>query len=667
MALIERLLIANRGEIACRVIRTARAMGIHTIAVYSEADRDAPHRALADEAVHIGPGPVTESYLDADKLLKVARDTRAHAVHPGYGFLSENADFARACGKAGIIFVGPSPEAIAAMGNKAAAKRMMLEADVPCIPGYEGEDQDIDVLEAEGKKVGFPLMVKASAGGGGRGMRLVQKPSGLRRAIELARSEAENAFGSGELILEKAVIEPRHVEVQVMADNHGNVIHLGERDCSVQRRHQKVLEESPCPVMTPELRERMGEAAVAAARRIDYRGAGTVEFLMDAYHNFYFLEMNTRLQVEHPVTELVTGLDLVAMQIQVARDEALTLGQSDVELQGHAIEARVYAENPANDFAPSTGLISRWQAPYGPGIRVDDGVVSGQQVSPFYDSMLAKVIGYGHTRDEALHNLATALQETVLFGPESNLEFLLACVIEPVFAAGKATTAFIGQTFGDEGFTGRKVTDEHAALAVGLRYLSDQRYASGRSLGVSHALLGWSNSRDLRSTYQLMETRSSQEFHASVASNDARHLDIHIGGTSFTLTCDEFTDGSARIRVGSDRFDVRYQVLPDRSLFLMFDGVTLRFTDLLATFGSDAAAGEGTVLCPMHGVVVDVFVSEGDAVEMGDKLAVLEAMKMQHEITAPAAGTIVKVAARKGEQLAADEVLIEIEPVKAEA
>ncbi|MFK8030661.1 MAG: acetyl-CoA carboxylase biotin carboxylase subunit [Gammaproteobacteria bacterium] len=662
MALIERILIANRGEIACRVIRTARAMGIHTIAVYSEADHDAPHRTLADEAVCIGPGPVGESYLDGAKLLAVAQDTHAHAVHPGYGFLSENADFASACAEAGIIFIGPSPEAINSMGNKAASKRIMIDAGVPCIPGYEGEDQDREVLVAEGNKIGFPLMVKASAGGGGRGMRLVHQAADLLNGIELASSEALSAFGNGELILEKAVIEPRHVEVQVMADNHGNVVHLGERDCSVQRRHQKVLEESPCPVMTPELRRRMGEAAVAAARRIDYRGAGTVEFLLDADFNFFFLEMNTRLQVEHPVTELVTGLDLVSLQIQVARDEVLTIKQSDIDLKGHAIEARVYAENPANDFSPATGLITRWQPAEGPGIRIDDGVVTGQLVSPFYDSMLAKVIGYGQTRDEALKNLSTALRDTVLFGPESNMEFVLTCANAPEFAAGRATTAFIADTFGEEGYTGRAVSDELVAMAVALRYLDDQRRAQSQSLGVCPATLGWSSNRGLTATYKLMESQSDVELNATVASRDPRHLTVSVGESTFAVVCDHYDATSAQLRVGSERFHTRYQVLGDRTLYVTFDGVTLKFSDLLASFGTETAAGEGTVLCPMHGVVVDMFVKSGDRVEQGDRLAVLEAMKMQHEIKAPTSGKIIGVAARKGQQIAAEELLIEIEP-----
>ncbi len=351
------------------------------------------------------------------------------------------------------------------------------------------------------------------------------------------------------------------------------------------------------------------------------------------------------------------------MQIQVARNETLNVTQSDIELHGHAIEARVYAENPANDFAPSTGLISRWQPPHGAGIRVDDGVVSGQQISPFYDSMLAKVIGYGQTRDEALQHLATALRDTVLFGPESNTEFLLACVNATEFAAGRATTAFIGQTFGDAGFTGRQVTSEHAALAVGIRFLDDQRRARKSSLGVSPTMLGWSNNRGLASTYRLAEAQSDTEFAATVASRDAQHMTIVVNDQSYQITCDRFDDEVAHISVGGERFDARYMVLPG-SMFVMFDGVTLQFHDKLASFGSEAAAGEGSVMCPMHGVVIDVFVKAGDTVAQGDRLAVLEAMKMQHEITAPTAGTISVVAARNGQQIAADELLVEIEPAQ---
>ena len=368
------ILIANRGEIACRIIRTAKAMGFRTIAVYSDADSHTPHVKIADQAVNIGPAPVGESYLVVDKILAAAKETNAGAIHPGYGFLSENADFAKACKKHGLVFIGPEPDAIDLMGDKAKAKRRMIKAGVPCIPGYQGKKQDDMTLIAESKKIGFPIMVKAAAGGGGRGMRFVDNPKQLLNAIKDARSEAANAFGSDVLILEKAIQQPRHVEIQIFADKYGNTIHLGERDCSVQRRHQKVLEEAPCPIMTPVLREKMGAAAVKAAKDIGYVGAGTVEFMLETSGQFYFLEMNTRLQVEHPVTEMITGLDLVALQIRVARGETIDLAQDDIKLTGHAIEARLYAEDPAQDFLPATGLINLWEPASTDGIRIDSGI-----------------------------------------------------------------------------------------------------------------------------------------------------------------------------------------------------------------------------------------------------------------------------------------------------
>ncbi|MEM7459839.1 MAG: acetyl-CoA carboxylase biotin carboxylase subunit, partial [Pseudomonadota bacterium] len=452
MTEISKILIANRGEIACRVMRTAKALGIKTVAVYSDADAGAPHTQLADEAVHIGASPVGESYLVIDKIIAAAQATNAYAVHPGYGFLSENAAFAKACAEHDLIFIGPPELAIEVMGDKARSKRAMLEAGVPCIPGYQDEDQSDATLIAAAKTIGLPVMVKAAAGGGGRGMRLVHKAKGIENAIKLARSEAENAFGSGVLIIEKAVRKPRHVEIQIFADAHGNVLHLGERDCSVQRRHQKVIEEAPCPVMTPELRAEMGAAAVTAARAVDYRGAGTVEFLLDADGAFYFLEMNTRLQVEHPVTEEVTGLDLVALQIAVAEGRALPLTQDDVQLTGHAIEVRLYTEDPENDFMPSTGRVLHWAPPEGEGIRVDDGIETRSDVSPFYDAMVAKIIAKGDTRPEALRRLRAALESTALFGPATNRDFLIDALSQPEFAEGAATTAFIAETYGDEGF-----------------------------------------------------------------------------------------------------------------------------------------------------------------------------------------------------------------------
>ena len=405
-----KILIANRGEIACRVMRTARDLGYRTVAVYSDADADALHVREADEAVRIGPPPVSESYLDARAIIEAAKRVGADAVHPGYGFLSENDGFASACQDAGLVFIGPTPDAIRAMGNKAAAKRLMIEAGVPCVPGYQGADQSDATLAAEAQRIGCPIMVKAAAGGGGRGMRLVTRLEDFADAVSTARSEAQNAFGSGELILEKAVVDARHVEVQVFGDAHGHVIHLGERDCSAQRRHQKVIEEAPSPAVSPALREKMGAAAVAAAKAISYRGAGTVEFLLGADGEFYFLEMNTRLQVEHPVTEEITGLDLVEWQLRVAAGEPLPLKQEDVRLDGHAIEVRLYAESPEKNFLPQSGTVFEWRPAEGKGVRVDHGIRSGQEISPFYDPMIAKVIAHGRTREEARRRLVRALR-----------------------------------------------------------------------------------------------------------------------------------------------------------------------------------------------------------------------------------------------------------------
>jgi len=443
-----KILVANRGEIAWRVMRTAKAMGYRTVAVYSDADKDAPHVAFADEAVRIGPPPVGESYLSIERILEAAKASGADALHPGYGFLSENEAFAAACGKAGLTFIGPPPAAIAAMGNKAAAKRRMIEAGVPCVPGYQGADQNDDHLATAARKIGLPVMVKAAAGGGGRGMRLVERDGDLLEAIRTARAEAESAFGSGELILEKAVVDARHVEIQVFADNHGNVIHLGERDCSVQRRHQKVIEEAPSPAVDAGLRSRMGAAAVAAAEAIGYRGAGTVEFLLGGDGAFYFLEMNTRLQVEHPVTEAITGLDLVDWQLRVARGERLPLTQEQVTLAGHAIEVRLYAEDPAANFTPQTGQIDVWSPAEETGLRIDHGILTGAQITPFYDPLLAKVIAYGEDREESRRRLIRGLVNSSALGIATNKEFLIQILEEQEFIDGEATTAFIARHFG---------------------------------------------------------------------------------------------------------------------------------------------------------------------------------------------------------------------------
>ncbi len=653
------ILVANRGEIACRVIRTAKAQGYRTVAVYSEADAGAPHVQMADEATCIGPGPVNESYLVPDNILRAARDSGAGAIHPGYGFLSENAAFARACEDAGLVFIGPGPEAIQLMGNKAEAKRRMIAAGVPCVPGYEGEDQSDAVLLAEGAKIGTPLMVKAAAGGGGRGMRLVHDLRELANAIKLARAEAESAFACGELILERAIIRPRHVEVQVFADSQGNTIHLGERDCSVQRRHQKVVEEAPCPVMTDFLRARMGDAAVAAAASIHYRGAGTVEFLLDESGQFYFLEMNTRLQVEHPVTELITGLDLVALQIQVAQGEPLGLAQEDITLSGHAIEVRLYTEDPAQDFLPTSGPVDLWSPPSGPGIRVDSGIASGQQISPFYDPMVAKIIASGPSRDIARLRLIDALQATVLFGPCHNRDFLVACLQNATFAAGHATTAFIAEEFGEGGFASAvpRFADSAAAAVIELALEHQALYLS--SVLVAPELRDWSSAGALisRKKYQHGDTVHD----LAVMSLGGRRYQVFDAGEDCLVELLSIDASTAHLGIDKLQHVARFQAPHPGTLYVSIEGRAARYCDLIRLDGAlECGAGGGRITAPMHGLLLEVRVAPGDVVEAGQTLAVLEAMKMHYEIVAPTAGTVQEVMAEAGNQVAADAVLIEI-------
>ncbi|WP_289623550.1 acetyl-CoA carboxylase biotin carboxylase subunit, partial [Paracidovorax avenae] len=443
MTPFSKVLVANRGEIALRVMRSARALGYRTVAVYSTADARSAHVRAADQAVYIGGPLPAQSYLRIPALIEAARASGADAVHPGYGFLAENADFAEACRTAGLVFVGPSPEAIRAMGDKAGAKRLMMDAGVPCIPGYQGSDQDGGRLADEAARIGYPVMIKATAGGGGRGMRLVRSAAEFPDLLRSARSEAKNAFGDDTVILERAIVEPRHVEIQVFADRHGQAVHLGERDCSVQRRHQKVIEEAPSPAVTPELRARMGATAVQAARAIGYEGAGTLEFLLDREGHYYFMEMNTRLQVEHPVTEAITGLDLVEWQLRVAAGEPLPLAQEAIGFSGHAIEVRLCAEDVPAGFMPQSGLLRRWQVPEG--LRVEHGLHSGAEIPPYYDSMVAKLIAHGRTREEARRRLLQGVQDTVALGVRTNQSFLARCLAHPVFAEGGATTAFIAQ------------------------------------------------------------------------------------------------------------------------------------------------------------------------------------------------------------------------------
>ena len=657
------ILIANRGEIACRVIKTAKQLGYRTIAVYSDADAGAPHVQLADDAVRIGPGPVGESYLLAENILAAATTSGAESIHPGYGFLSENSAFAEAVESAGLVFIGPTREAIDVMGNKAESKRRMIEAGVPCVPGYEGHDQTDEALLAEGNKIALPLMVKAAAGGGGRGMRLVQDYAELANAIKLARAEAESAFGSGELILEKAIIQPRHVEIQVFADTLGNTVHLGERDCSVQRRHQKVIEEAPCPIMTPELREQMGQSAIDAAKSVNYRGAGTVEFLLDASGAFYFLEMNTRLQVEHPVTELITGLDLVALQISVAQGEALSITQDDVHLEGHAIEVRLYTEDPSLDFLPASGPVDLWQPADGVGIRIDAGIVSGQDISPFYDPMVAKVIGYGPDRESARLRLIGALKETVLFGTPNNKRFLIQCLEKQCFIDGTATTAFIAEEFSDEDLQVAPPSFADSAVAAVIELAMEHKKLFDRSVLVSASLKNWASASAIISRKQYQFADLTRDLGITPEGLEAYRV-FDVGGveTDVEITVLAMDKHKASLRVDGTILAVTSMSSVKGQLHCSIEGRDALFKDMIILDGmSDVNVGGGRVTAPMHGLLLEVLVEPGDPVVKGQTLAVLEAMKMHYEIQAEIDGTVAEVSAVAGKQVAVDDVLIEID------
>ena len=670
MSSIRKILIANRGEIAVRVMQTARRLGISTVAVYSDADVEAPHVTLADEAILIGPGPVGESYLVIDNILDAARQTNADAIHPGYGFLSENADFADAVQNAGLIFIGPDAEAISLMGNKAAAKRRMIEAGVPCVPGYEDADQSDERLIQAAKEIKFPIMVKAAAGGGGRGMRLVQDMDEFKSALVTARSEAANAFGSKELILEKAIIYPRHVEIQVFADRYGHVVHLGERDCSVQRRHQKVIEESPCPVMTPELRADMGAAAVEAARNINYVGAGTVEFLLDQSGAYYFLEMNTRLQVEHPVTEMVTGLDLVELQIKVAQGDKLDLQQEDVSLDGHAIEVRLYAEDPNNDFMPATGKIAAWRPAVMENVRFDDGVVEGQNISPFYDPMVAKVIAYGDDRETARKRLVEALRQTALLGPATNRDFLVTCLEKETFIKGEATTAFIGEIFGETGYTAVPPSPEMVALQGVLHFIHDREQALSRAISVPDALKNFSTSGSLQTPYRLFIGDEVFDLTVSSAKVGSYRVDIAVeeGADKVLIETHDFEQVSPDVSIS---FNVNNQIIKSLAVIdsnVLYHALQSAHTAIFLSSinqlvvtddGADGSAG-GLVTAPLHGRVIDVFVKVGDKVAVGQKLAIVEAMKMQHEIFSEVKGDVVDVRIVSDQQVSVNDLMIEI-------
>ncbi len=644
----KKILIANRGEIALRVMRTARRMGYGVVAVYSTADRDARHVREADEAVHIGDNLPAQSYLRIDAIIEAARRSGADAVHPGYGFLAENEDFAAACRAAGLVFVGPSAESIRAMGDKAGAKAIMMKAGVPCVPGFQG-DQNEDVLAAEAGRIGFPVMIKATAGGGGRGMRLVPDAASFPDMLKRAQSEAQGAFGDPTVILERAIVEPRHIEIQVFGDRHGNAIHLGERDCSVQRRHQKVIEEAPSPAVSPELRARMGEVAVKAVKAIGYEGAGTLEFLLDSSGAFYFMEMNTRLQVEHPVTEAIAGLDLVELQLRIAAGEPLAIVQDDVKLVGHAIEVRLCAEDAGHDFMPQSGRMLRWEMPGN--VRAEHALESGADIPPFYDSMIAKLVAYGATRDEARLKLAHALDRTLAFGVTTNQAFLAACLRNPTFAAGGATTAFIAQ----QGEALRAQTAgglDPSSLAALVLYITGRgafEWRAGRALTPSFPL-----PMRIERDHKLHEIEIGRQRDGS--------YEIVEGAERRSVSVD---------RVGASEIAFRYEGLNSAATFLrdgdrlymLYNGATVAAHDLTLARPepADTAGGDGKLRAAMNGRVVAVFVQPGEQVSRGQPLVTLEAMKMEHVHAAPVAGVVSAVHVSEGEQAVMGRIVVEIE------
>jgi geranyl-CoA carboxylase alpha subunit len=644
MTKLHKILIANRGEIAVRVIRTARELGYRTVAVYSNADVNALHVQEADEAVHIGASAVGESYLVADKIINAAKQTASDAIHPGYGFLSENAAFAKQCEANKIIFIGPGSDAIELMGSKRLSKIAMIEAGVPCIHGYQGADQDDAVLVEQAQKIGFPIMVKASAGGGGRGMRLVFAAKELLAQIKTARSEAENAFGSGELILERAVIEPRHIEIQVFADSHGNVVYLGERDCSIQRRHQKVVEEAPSPFVDENLRQRMGKAAVDAAKSCNYRGAGTVEFLVDSNKDFYFLEMNTRLQVEHPVTELITGLDLVEWQLLVAAGELLPLSQDQITLTGHAVEVRLYAEDPRDNFMPQTGTVLQWHTPTRDGVRVDTGIKTGQVISPHYDPMIAKVITFGKTRDIAIRKLASAIQDSNIIGVNTNKLFLQNILRHPVFIAGEATTAFIEQHFtADISIDVAIPRIETIALAAMIYY------QQGKQIGNN-----WRSSSANGCSLILDYNETS---HAVTLAESDNNFTVSVNDQSTSFTLAAITESACTIVSNNLRRRCTF-AKQDTAVYLDDGNGHFIFTDVTHMPAAAGGSGSGQVKASMDGAIVDVLVKAGDVVAVGQTLVVLEAMKMEHQLKAGISGVVEAVNAAVGQQVKSKQMLV---------
>ena len=663
--MFKKILIANRGEIACRVAATARRLGIQTVAVHSDVDASARHVALCDEAVAIGPAPAKESYLQAARIIEAAHATGAQAIHPGYGFLSENADFADACAKVGLVFIGPPASAIRAMGSKSAAKTLMEKAGVPLVPGYHGENQEPEFLQQQADKIGYPVLLKASAGGGGKGMRIVEASADFKAALASCQREAISSFGDDRVLVEKYLSRPRHIEIQVFADSHGQCVYLFERDCSVQRRHQKVLEEAPAPGMTAERRRAMGEAAVAAAQAVGYVGAGTVEFIANQDGSFYFMEMNTRLQVEHPVTEMITGTDLVEWQLRVAFGEALPLTQDQLSIHGHAIEARIYAENPENGFLPSIGTLTHMYAPEaahfetGAAVRIDAGVREGDAISPYYDPMIAKLIVWGKDREQALSRMAQALAEFQVVGLATNIAFLGRLIASEPFATADLDTGLIERNQ-DVLFPPVQLPPAAVLALAAAALLQSERASATQDPWAQPS--GWRMHSQLTRTLHFSNEAGSVDvglvyqtngWQFGVANEAALMHDVRQDGVAFSL------------RFGGKA--VLGSVVRERELFHVFHGGQhwpLSWRDPIAHAG-EAEVDGGRLTAPMPGKIVALLVAAGAQVEQGTPLLIMEAMKMEHTINAPAKGTVGELLYAVGDQVAEGAQLLSFQSAEA--
>ena len=644
MTMFNKILIANRGEIACRIIKTAKKLGVKTVAVYSEADAAARHVAMADEAVEIGPAPAKESYLIIENIISAALTTGAEAIHPGYGFLSENAEFAKACEKENIVFIGPPVTAIEAMGSKSAAKTIMEKAKVPLVPGYHGDKQSEDLLRKEADKIGFPILIKASAGGGGKGMRIVQTAEEFDDGLQAAKREAMSSFNDDHVLIEKYLARPRHVEIQVFFDTHGNAVHLFERDCSIQRRHQKVIEEAPAPGMHDKRRDAMGDAAIAAAQAINYVGAGTVEFIVDEDGTFYFMEMNTRLQVEHPVTELISGQDLVEWQLRVAKGETLPCKQSDLSINGHAMEARIYAEDPDNDFLPATGHLTHLRFPMdNKHVRIDTGVRQGDSVTIHYDPMIAKLVVWDHDRLSCLRRMKTALTETQVVGLTTNIDFLTSLVSHQSFQAGEVDTGFIERHHDDLFFDTETVNETVLALAALFIILKRKQESTQLAEQQNDCYSPWYKTNSWQ-----INLPSHETIHLNDDFNEYK-VGVHynVDGMTLTVADKSFTasgvlkaDGDMAATLNDTHLHVTV-VEQAEQLTLLHSGNNYNLKQVnLTSFNLEDETTPGSLNAPMPGKVIQVLVAQNEEIKKGTPLIILEAMKMEHTITAPMDGTV---------------------------